>query len=221
MIFSRFNPLEFRIPEGRAWAVIFSFDVETWPDFCGGVRDSSADPYEEYYIYIPKLLDVLGQYNIKAKFFVCGKALSLYPEVFKRILMEGHEIGGHGYLHEVMSTLPYSEQRRIIYATRKLMLKKFDYELKSWRCPYLMANLETYKALKDEHIIFSSNARCGDPMNVEGIFELPLSKKMDSNILDYRGKKNCDVAKWINYMKMELENLLKGRKKLMIFGMHT
>jgi len=44
-------------------------------------------------------LDVLKQYNAKATFFCIGKNVKAYPEIFKRIISEGHSIGNHTYSH--------------------------------------------------------------------------------------------------------------------------
>jgi peptidoglycan/xylan/chitin deacetylase (PgdA/CDA1 family) len=221
MVFSKLNAVRLSIPNGKTKAVTVSFDVETWPNFCGGIRDDLADPYGEYFNYIPKLLEVLEEYNIKAQFFVCGKVLSFYPEVFKSVIRRGHEVGGHGYAHEVMTSLPLIEQKRIIAEVRRVMLEKLDHELKSWRCPLLRANVETYKALKDEHVTFSSNARYGRPMSIEGVIEMPLLNKMDGDILGFHGNKNHDPATWVRYMKKKLESLIGDKQEVIVFGMHT
>lgn len=45
------------------------------------------------------VLDELKKYNAKATFFCIGKNVELYPEMFKRIIDEGHAIGNHTYNH--------------------------------------------------------------------------------------------------------------------------
>ncbi len=47
----------------------------------------------------PQILDLLGQENIKATFFVLGKNVHRYPEITKRAYEEGHFIANHGYTH--------------------------------------------------------------------------------------------------------------------------
>ena len=39
------------------------------------------------------VLDTLKQYNAKATFFCIGKNVAAYPDIYKRILSEGHRIG--------------------------------------------------------------------------------------------------------------------------------
>lgn len=47
----------------------------------------------------PFVLDLLKQYNIKATFFCIGKNVQRYPQVYQRILAEGHQIGNHTQDH--------------------------------------------------------------------------------------------------------------------------
>ena len=41
----------------------------------------------------------LKEYDIKATFFVLGIHAEKYPEIIKRQVEEGHEIGNHSYSH--------------------------------------------------------------------------------------------------------------------------
>ncbi len=47
----------------------------------------------------PYVLDLLKQYNAKATFFCIGKNVAQYPEIYRRILMEGHRVGNHTMNH--------------------------------------------------------------------------------------------------------------------------
>ncbi|MCG7408885.1 polysaccharide deacetylase family protein [Paenibacillus sp. ACRRX] len=57
--------------------------------------DDGPDPY-----YTPRLLDMLKEHGVKATFFVLGSRAELYPELIKRMHMEGHQIGIHNYSHK-------------------------------------------------------------------------------------------------------------------------
>jgi peptidoglycan-N-acetylglucosamine deacetylase len=48
----------------------------------------------------PWVLDELQKNNIKATFFCVGQNVLLYPELFKRIIKEGHSVGNHTMQHE-------------------------------------------------------------------------------------------------------------------------
>ncbi len=47
----------------------------------------------------PFVLDTLQQYNAKATFFCIGKNVERYPEIYQRILQDGHSVGNHTQNH--------------------------------------------------------------------------------------------------------------------------
>lgn len=46
------------------------------------------------------ILSVLDQYNAKATFFVLGKNVEMYPDLYQRIVAAGHRVGNHTYSHQ-------------------------------------------------------------------------------------------------------------------------
>jgi peptidoglycan/xylan/chitin deacetylase (PgdA/CDA1 family) len=60
---------------------------------------------------IPRILDILKRYDVKASFFVPAVTALLYPEEQRRVAAEGHEIGIHGWIHERNSELPLEAER--------------------------------------------------------------------------------------------------------------
>ncbi|MBI4743915.1 MAG: polysaccharide deacetylase family protein [Actinobacteria bacterium] len=61
--------------------------------------------------FTPKILDVLKEKNVKGSFFVTGAHVHKYPDIARRIVSEGHDIGNHTYSH-----------REIAPSTRKAIL---------------------------------------------------------------------------------------------------
>lgn len=47
----------------------------------------------------PFILDTLRKYDIKATFFVVGDNVRKHPELYQRIIDEGHRVGNHTYNH--------------------------------------------------------------------------------------------------------------------------
>jgi peptidoglycan-N-acetylglucosamine deacetylase len=47
----------------------------------------------------PFVLDELKEYNAKATFFCLGKNVQSHPEIYQRILNEGHSTGNHTFNH--------------------------------------------------------------------------------------------------------------------------
>lgn len=54
----------------------------------------------------PRILDVLGQYGIRAAFFVLGAHAERWPELVYRMASEGHQVGNHGYFHRKLHLRP-------------------------------------------------------------------------------------------------------------------
>ena len=47
----------------------------------------------------PFILDTLRDFNAKATFFMVGDNVRKYPELYSRILAEGHQVGNHTHNH--------------------------------------------------------------------------------------------------------------------------
>lgn len=47
----------------------------------------------------PWVLDELKKHNAKATFFCIGENIEKHPEIFKRIISEGHSVGNHTFNH--------------------------------------------------------------------------------------------------------------------------
>jgi polysaccharide deacetylase family protein (PEP-CTERM system associated) len=59
-----------------------------------------------------RILDMLAAHRAKATFFVLGYVADRFPEVVRMIEIAGHEIGTHGYSHELVTAMgPYEFER--------------------------------------------------------------------------------------------------------------
>lgn len=47
------------------------------------------------------ILNILRRENLKATFFLVGKKVEQYPEIARRIVEDGHELGNHSYSHPI------------------------------------------------------------------------------------------------------------------------
>ncbi len=45
------------------------------------------------------ILSALDKYDAKATFFVLGKNVEMYPDLYERIVERGHKVGNHTYSH--------------------------------------------------------------------------------------------------------------------------
>ncbi len=59
--------------------------------------------------YLPAMLEILREEQVKATFFLDGSWATKHPEWVREIAKQGHEIGNHAYSHPMMSRLTESE----------------------------------------------------------------------------------------------------------------
>src|SRR3989440_6252385 len=79
--------------------------------------DDGPDPR-----WTPKILDILKAANVKATFFVVGVNAERYPDLVRRIVNEGHEIGNHTYYHPNLA-LCWPEHVRLELNATQLLLE--------------------------------------------------------------------------------------------------
>ena len=78
--------------------------------------DDGPDPR-----WTPAILDILKQENVPATFFIIGKNGQAYPDLMRRIVNEGHEIGNHTFTHPNLGEIPASLTELELNATQRLI----------------------------------------------------------------------------------------------------
>lgn len=84
----------------------------------------------------PRLLDMLRARNIKATFYVIGRSVDLYPQVVRRTVAEGHEIGNHTHTHRLLSKLSDAEVRTEMSRCRDAISRASGVQPRTMRPPY-------------------------------------------------------------------------------------
>ena len=86
--------------------------------------------------YTPAILDTLKSRGVKATFFVIGRQADAYPNLLRRIIREGHEVGNHTYTHPNLSlTSPFVARLEII-GTGRLIETIINRRTALFRAPY-------------------------------------------------------------------------------------
>ena len=78
--------------------------------------DDGPDPK-----YTPQILDILKTAGVKATFFLVGSRAELYPDLVRRIVREGHEVGNHTYTHPNVGLIADSQVKVELNATQRLI----------------------------------------------------------------------------------------------------
>lgn len=89
--------------------------------------------------FTPHLLDMLDEAGIHATFLMLGKNASFYPDIVKRALAEGHEVGNHSYSHPNLRKLSYESIEEQLSKTNDI-LRSLGADPKVIRPPYGNSN---------------------------------------------------------------------------------
>lgn len=86
--------------------------------------------------HTPALLDILARYRVKATFYVIGQNARRYPEILRRIVAEGHEIGNHSWSHPALSRLSDARVLRELDRTQEIIWRTVGVQPVTMRPPY-------------------------------------------------------------------------------------
>jgi len=103
-------------PGGARCAVALSFDSDhETNELRDGGNSIGRMSWGQYgnRVGVPRILELLQRSAVPATFFVPAVTALLYPDEQRRVIAEGHEIGLHGWIHELNSVLPEKDEREL------------------------------------------------------------------------------------------------------------
>jgi cellulose synthase/poly-beta-1,6-N-acetylglucosamine synthase-like glycosyltransferase/peptidoglycan/xylan/chitin deacetylase (PgdA/CDA1 family)/spore germination protein YaaH len=86
--------------------------------------------------YTGKILDTLREAKVPATFFVIGLNGERYPDLLRRMIAEGHEIGNHTFTHPNIANIPETQFRLELSATQRLFESVISRKSYLFRPPY-------------------------------------------------------------------------------------
>ena len=93
--------------------------------------DDGPDP-----VWTPKVLDILKQEGVPATFFIVGQNGQSNPDLVKRIVADGHEIGNHSFTHPNLGEVPRQVTDLELNATQRLIESLTGRSTRLFRAPY-------------------------------------------------------------------------------------
>ena len=100
-------------------------------------------------LYTNNIIDLLKKYNLKATFFVCGINAEKYPDILKKLVKNGHEIGNHTFSHRNMIFKKYDTIKNDIQKTDNLITEICGIKPVLFRPPYLRMDLISYLVFRN------------------------------------------------------------------------
>jgi peptidoglycan/xylan/chitin deacetylase (PgdA/CDA1 family) len=130
---------------------------------------------------VPRIAALLRKYDVKATFYVPAVAALLYPEEQQALVAEGHEIGIHGWIHELNSVLPYENERELMLRSADTLEKITGKRAVGMRTPSWDFSPGTLAIQKELGLLYDSSLMADEDcyellLNGEptGIVELPV-----------------------------------------------
>lgn len=102
--------------DGARCAVALSFDSDHETNELRDGGESIGRLSQGQYgnrVGVPRILATLRAAGVPATFFVPAVAALLYPDEQRQVIAEGHEIGLHGWIHEVNTKVPADKEREL------------------------------------------------------------------------------------------------------------
>jgi peptidoglycan/xylan/chitin deacetylase (PgdA/CDA1 family) len=99
----------------------------------------------------PKLLDILKARNVKSTFFVIGRNVNAYPDIVKRAVEEGHEIGNHTHTHPSLSKLSDAGVQKEVTQCNEAIEKAIGNKPNTLRPPYGATNDRVKRLLMSDY----------------------------------------------------------------------
>jgi len=97
----------------------------------------------------PAVLRELAAAGARATFFVLGTRVQLYPDVFRSVVAEGHEIGLHGADHRRVDQLPEAEFARALVEAKDLLEQDVQRPVVWYRPPYGRLTLSAWTTVNN------------------------------------------------------------------------
>lgn len=133
---------------------------------------------------LPRILNMLDEEQLKATFFTTAYTAEIHPEIIKYIADQGHEIGYHGYMHEVKDT--YDEENALMDKVDNIIRSLTGKRSVGVRMPDGIIHDFHKQLWLDRGIIYSSNWRNNDGpflLEIDGK-EIPIVELPKDGIVD-------------------------------------
>ncbi len=97
----------------------------------------------------PEVLKVLNKYGIEATFFCVGEKVQKYPDIFQKIVANGHAVGNHTWSHSWKFTFFAARKvKKELYDTEFMIEKITGKRTRLFRPPFGVTNPIIAKAVQ-------------------------------------------------------------------------
>lgn len=99
---------------------------------------------------LPRILEILREYQAKATFFMVGKRIVEFPHLVREVLKEGHEVGNHTENHYRLNHMSPDQVRvEIALCAEHYRQATGGGKMKYFRAPGMRSNATVDKIIRD------------------------------------------------------------------------
>lgn len=138
---------------------------------------------------VPRILATLAKHDAKASFFVPAVSALIDPDEPRRIVAEGHEIGVHGWIHEVNGTLTPDEEAESLTRARDTLEEITGQRPVGHRAAHWDLSDDTIRLVSQAGFLYDSSMMADDdPYELlshghpTGLIELPVDWNRDDAV---------------------------------------
>ena len=182
-------PAPYPWPFGKTSAFCFTVDVDAHSPWMWSNRHNVPallSHLEQRHfgprVGMPRLADLLARHGIKGSFFVPGAVAEVHPWMLPALLEAGHEIGLHGYFHELVAETADDEFSRVLEASIDLFVRQTGQKPAGFRSPAWEMTPHMLAEIRRHAFYDSSLMGYDTPYSVNGVVEVPVNWSTDDAI---------------------------------------
>ena len=177
-------------PEGRSSAFCFTVDVDAHSPLLWGLREQPASKLVGQFeqrlfgprVGIWRLLDLLARHDIRGSFFVPAVVAETFPELLPAFVERGHEVGLHGFFHEIVAHTSDAEFSAALDASLALFQRQVGLTPKGFRSPAWEMTPHMMAELHARGMYDSSLSGFDNPYTLGGVVEVPVQWAIDDAV---------------------------------------
>jgi len=132
-------------------------------------------------VSIPRIRRMLEKYSVPATFFVPAVVAKIHPDEQRALVDEGHEIGIHGWIHELNSELSQTDEREMMLRASDVLEQISGFRPVGMRTPSWDFSQHTLSICREMGLLYDSSLMADDdPYELledgvpTGLVELPV-----------------------------------------------